>query len=57
MKLGSYANGIKLGSEPLLYDLLTQCVPGFDHEWEALGSPLLDARLRPMGAYGFTLNA
>jgi len=34
----------------VLYYLLAQFLPGFDHEREALGSPLLDARLHPMGA-------
>jgi hypothetical protein len=42
---------IKLASELLLYQLLTQFLPGFDHEGEALGSPLLHARLDTMRAY------
>ena len=42
---GSAANGIKLASERLLDHLLTQFLPGFDHQREALGSPFLDARL------------
>jgi hypothetical protein len=33
---------MKLTSELLLYELLTQCLPGFDHERKALGPPLLD---------------
>src|SRR5882724_5656726 len=48
--VGSWPNGIKLASELLLYELLTQCLPGFDHERKALGPPLLDTRLHPMGA-------
>jgi hypothetical protein len=50
--VGSWVNGIKLASDLLVYQLLTQCLPGFDHQREALGSPLLDARLHPMGADG-----
>jgi hypothetical protein len=50
MIVGSYANGMKLTSELLLDQLLTQYVSGCDHAWEALGPPLLDARLHPMGA-------
>jgi hypothetical protein len=34
----------------LLEQLLTQFLPGLDHQWEAFGAPLLDARLHPMGA-------
>ena len=49
---GSYANGMKLASEPWLYQRLTQFRPGFDHERDTFGSPLLDARLHPTGAYG-----
>jgi hypothetical protein len=47
IKPGSWPNGIKLASEFLLDQLLTQYLPGFDHEREALGAPLLDARLHP----------
>jgi hypothetical protein len=36
---------MKLTSDFLLYQLLTQSLPGCDHEGEALGPPLLDARL------------
>jgi hypothetical protein len=43
-------NGVKLTSELLLEQLLTQFLPGLDHQWEAFGAPLLDARLHPMGA-------
>jgi hypothetical protein len=50
--IGSWPNGIKLGSDLLVYPLLTQCLPGFDHQWEALGAPLLDPRLHPMGTDG-----
>jgi hypothetical protein len=32
--LGSCANGMKLAFELLLYQLLTQLLPGFDHEDE-----------------------
>jgi hypothetical protein len=47
---GLRPNGIKLTLEFLLYQLLTQCLPGFNHKRKALGPPLLDARLHPMGA-------
>jgi hypothetical protein len=50
--VGSWANGMKLASERLLDQLLMQCLPGFDHEREALGAPLLDARLHPMRSEG-----
>ena len=50
MNVGSYANGVKLTSELLLEQLLTQFLPGLDNQWEALRAPLLDARLHPMGA-------
>jgi hypothetical protein len=50
--VGSWPNGIKLASGLLLYQLLTQCLPRFDHEREALRSPLLDARLHSMRADG-----
>jgi hypothetical protein len=43
---------MKLTSELLLEQRLTQFLPGFDHQREALGAPLLDARLHPMGASG-----
>jgi hypothetical protein len=43
---------MKLTSELWLDQLLTQFLPGFDHEREALGPPLLDARLHPMRADG-----
>ena len=43
---------MKLTSELLLYQLLTQFLPGFDHERETFGSPLLDARLHPMRSDG-----
>ena len=45
-------NGLKLASEPLLDPLLAQFLPGCEHERGALGAPLLDAGLPPMGAYG-----
>src|SRR4030095_14106633 len=32
---GSYANGIKLTSKLLLYQLVTPCLPGFDHQGKA----------------------
>jgi hypothetical protein len=41
---------MKLTSELLLYQRLSQFLPGLDHEREALGPPLLDARLHPMRA-------
>ena len=43
---------MKLASERLLYHLLTQFLPGFDHQGEWLGSPLLDTRLLPARADG-----
>ncbi len=43
---------MKLGSDLLVYQLLTQCLPGFDHQREALGSPLLDPRLHAMRSDG-----
>jgi hypothetical protein len=49
---GSWPNGMKLTLECLLYQLPTPFLSGCDHEREALGSPLPNARLRPMGAYG-----
>jgi hypothetical protein len=36
----------------LLYQLLTQCLPGFAHNWEALGPLLLDADLPDRGVQG-----
>jgi hypothetical protein len=45
-------NGINLASELWLDQLLTQCLPGCDHQWEALGSPFLDARFHAMWADG-----
>jgi hypothetical protein len=44
-------NGMKLASECIQDQLLTQFLPGFNHERDTLGSPLLDARLHPMGAF------
>jgi hypothetical protein len=35
-----------------VYQLLTQFLPGFDHKWEALGPPFLDARLYSMRSDG-----
>jgi hypothetical protein len=52
IKRGSWANGIKLTSALLLYQLLMQFLRGFDHEREALGAPFPDARLHPMWANG-----
>ena len=52
IKLGSWPNGIKLASELLLDQLLTQCLPGFDHKREAFGPPFLDARLHAMRSDG-----
>ena len=43
---------MKLASEFLLKQLLTQFLPGFDHQWETLGPPFLDARLYPMRSDG-----
>jgi hypothetical protein len=49
---GPNLNGMKLTSELWLYPLLTSFLPGCAHEREALGAPLLDPRLHPIGAYG-----
>jgi hypothetical protein len=49
--VGSWANGMKLASALWLDSLLAQFLPGCDHQREALGSPLLDPRLYPMGAF------
>ena len=43
---------MKLASGLLLYQRLTQCWPRFDHERDALRSPLLDARLHARRADG-----
>ena len=43
---------MKLTSELLLDQLLTQYVSGFDHQGEGLGSSLPDARLHPMRSGG-----
>jgi hypothetical protein len=51
-KNGSYLNGIQLTSRLLLEQLLAQCLPGFDHQGETLGPPLLDARLHAMRSDG-----
>jgi len=48
---------MKLTSELLLEQLLSQFLPGFDHERDALGAPLLEPRLHPIGRAGFTINA
>ena len=51
-KSGQEPNGIKLASGLLLDQLLTQCLPGFDHQREALGPPFLDTRLHSMRSDG-----
>jgi hypothetical protein len=43
---------MKLAAERLLDQPPTSFLPGRDHQGEGLGPPLLDARLRPMGADG-----
>ena len=50
--IGNEPNGMKLASELLLDRLLTQFWPGFDHQGEALGPPLLDARLHMVRSGG-----
>jgi hypothetical protein len=45
-------NGMKLASELLLDQLLTQFLPGFDHQRETLGPPFLDAWLYSMRSDG-----
>src|SRR5919106_4871817 len=49
---GSYANGVKVTAEPWRSELLTEVLPGFDPERDALRSSLLDARRSPIGASG-----
>jgi hypothetical protein len=51
-ELLSKPNGIQLTSRLLLEQLLAQCLPGFDHQGETLGPPLLDARLHAMRSDG-----
>jgi hypothetical protein len=51
-QIGSSSNGMQLSSECLLEQLLTPFLPGCDQARDALGAPLLNARLYPMGAYG-----
>jgi hypothetical protein len=43
---------MKLAYDLLVDQLLTQCLPGCDHQWEALGPPFLDARLYAMRSDG-----
>jgi hypothetical protein len=43
---------MKLAAELLLYQLLTQFLPGLDHQGETLGPPFLDARLHAMRSDG-----
>jgi hypothetical protein len=43
---------MKLASKLLVYQLLTQFLPGFDHQREALGPPFLDTRLYAMRSDG-----
>ena len=43
---------MKLAFKLWLYQLLTPCLPGFDHQREALGPPLLDARLHALRSDG-----
>jgi hypothetical protein len=52
IKSGQEPNGIKLASERLLDQLPAQFLSGFNHEREALRSPLFDPRLCPMQADG-----
>jgi hypothetical protein len=47
-KEGSDTNGMKLAPELLVYQLLTQFLPGFEHQGEALGPPFLDPQLYSM---------
>jgi hypothetical protein len=51
-QLGLLAEWHEVSSERLLEQLLMQFLPGFHHQREALGSPLLDPRLHPMRADG-----
>jgi hypothetical protein len=48
--VGSWANGIKLTSDHLLYQLLTQFLPRLHHNRNTLRPPFLDARLQAMRA-------
>jgi hypothetical protein len=43
---------MKLASELLRDQRLTQCLPGLDHQREALGPPFLDMRLSAMRSDG-----
>jgi hypothetical protein len=43
---------MKLAPAGLRYQLLTQFLPGCDHQGEGLGSPFLDARLHAMPSDG-----
>ena len=43
---------MKLAPECVLDQLPAQCLSGLNHPWAALGSPLLDPRLPPIGACG-----
>ena len=50
--IGSSSNGMKLTSKLLLDQLLAQFLPGFDHQRDAFGPPLLDPWLHPMRSNG-----
>ena len=51
-KIGQEPNGMKLAAALVLYQLLTQFLPGCDHQGEALRPPFLDARLYAMRSDG-----
>ena len=46
---GANQNGIQLGSNGLLYQLVTQYLTWFRHEGILLGAPLLDPGFDPIG--------
>jgi hypothetical protein len=52
IKSAQEPNGMKLASARLVEQLLTQFLPGLDHEGEGLGSPFLDPRLHSMRSTG-----
>jgi hypothetical protein len=56
-KYGQEPNGIKLAPERLPYQLLSQFLPGFEHQGEGLGPPLLDARFHPIRTHGVDAQA
>src|SRR5882724_6285971 len=50
--VGSYANGIQLGSKCVLYQGLAQQTSWFAHKREGFGPPLFDSGLDAVRTYG-----